>query len=187
MRFLFQSEDQVRFFADRIEELVPEPFHIFRDIPIPMGRYRENRAGAEISTKPGRSLSSTLTVSHGGFFGGRRFEVSPSLLWKLNKHFTLLQVLGSNFIELDDESLHFYVTRTRIAYSLDTSFSVSALLQYDNSSQEFGINFRAGYLFKEGTELFVVYNEILERQSSNFQPNQTERSLLIKFTYLLQI
>jgi hypothetical protein len=183
LRFLFQTEDQFRVFVNHKEEFVPDPFAIFRTIVIPTGSYLENRAGVEISTKPGRNLSGTLAVSQGGFFGGSRFKVSPSFVWKVNRHFTLSQVLETNFVELPQDDFNVYLTRTRIAYSLNTSFSASAVLQYDNSSQEFGLNLRAGYLFKEGTELFVVYNEIIE----DVFHEKRDRSFLIKFTYMFRL
>jgi hypothetical protein len=187
LRVLFQSEDQIRFFVRREEEFVPEEFPIFRTILIPHGKYAENRAGIELSTKPGRNISGTFTFSNGGFFGGSRLEIGPSLTWKINRHLSLSQTVLSNLIELGQERFSINLTRTRIGYSLNTSFSASAVLQYDNSSQEFGINFRAGYLFKEGTELFVVYNEIMDQGLRNDFTGQRDRSFLIKFTYMLRI
>jgi hypothetical protein len=186
-RTLFQSEDQFRIFANRSEEYVPEEFPVFRDISVPVGNYVSNRVGVEASTKPGRKISSSLIISNGGFYGGSRFELSPSLFWKVNRHVTLSQTLLSNFVNDAPEDFNLYITRTRISYSLNTSFTISSILQYDNSSQKIGFNCRASYLFKEGTELFVVYNEI---QDERIYPDITaprNRSLLIKFTYLLRI
>ncbi len=187
LRLLFQSEDQVRFFGNRKEEFVPEDFRIFREVVVPKGNYLENRAGIELSTKPGRSISGALTLSKGGFFGGSRLEVSPSVVWKLNRHLNLSQTLVSNRVQFGQENFNIYLTRTRIGFSLNTSFSTSAVLQYDNDSQDFGVNFRAGYLFKEGTELFVVYNEIMDQGTQTGFTQQPDRSLLIKFTYMLRI
>ncbi|MCI0601448.1 carbohydrate binding family 9 domain-containing protein [bacterium] len=187
IKALFQSEDQFRFFASRNEELVPVEFPIFRTITVPAGNYLDTRFGMEISTKPGRNISGTLSVSHGGFYDGSRLELSPSILWKISEHLTVSQNFVSNFVGLDQEDFHIYLSRTRISYSLNTSLSSSAVLQYDNSSQEFGLNWRAGYLFKEGTELFIVYNEIMDRATYTDLPVRRDRSLLIKFTYLLRI
>lgn len=187
LRLLFQSEDQVRFFANRKEEFVPEDFPIFREVMIPTGNYTENRAGIELSTKPGRSISGALTLSNGGFFGGSRLEISPSVVWKVNRHLNLSQTFISNRVQLGQEDFNIYLTQTRIGYSLNTSFSASAILQYDNDSQDFGVNFRAGYLFKEGTELFVVYNEIMDQNAPPGFSEQRDRSLLVKFTYMLRI
>ncbi|MCI0617530.1 carbohydrate binding family 9 domain-containing protein [bacterium] len=184
---LFQSEDQFRFFVNRSEEYVPEGFPVFREISIPVGRYVANRSGLEASTKPGRKLSGALTVSNGGFYGGSRFELSPSLFWKVNRHVNLSQTFISNFVKDAPEDFNLYITRTRISYSLNTSFSIASILQYDNSSQKIGFNCRASYMFKEGTELFVVYNEIQDEGIHHQINPPCNRSLLIKFTYLLSI
>lgn len=187
LRLLFQSEDQIRFFVNRKEEFVPQEFPIFREILIPKGDFLENRAGIELSTKPGRKISAALMVSQGGFFGGSRLEVSPSILWKVNRHLTLSQTFVSNRVQFGQEDFKINLTRTRMSFSLNTSISAAAILQYDNDSQDFGMNFRAGYLFQEGTELFVVYNEIMDRSSQSALAGQQDRSLLIKFTYMLRI
>jgi hypothetical protein len=184
---LFQSEDQFKLFVNQSEEFVPEKFPVFREISVPIGRYDAIRYGFDAATKPGRKVSGELTISNGGFYGGSRFELSPSLFWKVNRHVTLSQTLISNFVHDAPEDFDLYITRTRIGYSLNTNFSVSSVLQYDNSSQKIGFNCRANYMFKEGTELFVVYNEI---QDESLHPEinpPRNRSLLIKFTYLLRI
>lgn len=196
LKALFQNVDQFRIFVNRNEEHVPAEFPIFRTIMIPMGNYVANRAGIEISTKPGRMISGTLTLSHGGFYGGSRFEFSPFVLWKINRHLVLFQTFSSNFVQphaqwgdagIFHKNLNIHLTRTRIGYSLNTSFSVSATLQYDNSSQKLGFNCRAGYLFKEGTEVFVVYNQITDERLYTGLPLERDRSFLIKFTYLLRL
>jgi uncharacterized protein DUF5916 len=184
---LFQSEDQFKLFVNQSEEFVPEEFPVFREISVPVGRYDSTRYGFDAATKPGRKISGELTVSNGGFYGGSRLELSPSLFWKVNRHVMLSQAFISNFVHEAPEDFNLYITRTRISYSLNTSFSVSSILQYDNSSQKIGFNCRANYMFKEGTELFVVYNEI---QDESIRPEinpPRNRSLLIKFTYLLRI
>ncbi|HEY4492344.1 MAG TPA: DUF5916 domain-containing protein, partial [Acidobacteriota bacterium] len=185
LHVLFQSEDQLRFFVNRKREQVPTDFPIFRTVLVRAGNYLDNRGGLELSTKPGRVLSGSLTLSGGQFFGGSRFEFSPSAVWKADRHVTVSQTFLFNDIQLGQQDFTIYLAQTRIGYSLNTRFSASGVLQYDNSSQQFGVNFRAGYLFKEGTELFFVYNEIMEQASRI--PADRDRSFLVKFTYLLRI
>ncbi len=187
VKALFQSEDQVTFFVNRKEEYVPADFPVFRTVVIPKGNYLDHRAGVELSTKQGRAVSGSLVISEGGFYGGTRFEFTPSLLWKVNRHFSLSQAVASNFVDVEEHQFNLYLTRTRISYSMNTSFSASAILQYDNSSQKLGVNFRAGYLFREGTELFISYNEIMDQGLPIGFADKPERSLLIKFTYMLQL
>src|SRR5262249_33304692 len=156
------ATDSIQVFASHAEDFVPEPFPVFRDTEIPVGRYFADRAGIVASTAPTRKLSSALTVSNGGFFGGTRLEITPSVLWKMSRHFTFEEDYSSNSIHLPTSDFQIRLTRSRISYSLNTKFTMSGLVQYDNSSKTLGANFRASYLFAEGTELFVVYNEIAD-------------------------
>jgi hypothetical protein len=180
LKWIAPSEDQILFFAQQSREGVPESFPIFREIRVPPGAYREGQAGFEFTTKPGRSVSGGLLLSTGGFYNGSKTEFATSFSWKLNRHFTFVQFFSTNFVELEDQSFRIDLFRSHIAFSLNTHLSTSALLQYDNSTRQLGINFRFGYLFREGTELFVVYDELREQ----FGSLPDKRRLLMKFTYL---
>jgi hypothetical protein len=171
------SGDAIKFFANEDHEFVPEAFPVFRSYFVPVGDYTFQRAGLSMTTKPGRILSASIQASSGGFFGGTRTELSPSIVWKANRHFTISESYFNDWIELDGSSFRIQLTRTRIGYSLNTQFSLSSILQYDNDSRKLGFNLRASYLFREGTEILFAYDELRNQQ----------RSFVVKFTYLFGI
>ncbi|PWT88882.1 MAG: hypothetical protein C5B54_09880 [Acidobacteria bacterium] len=184
IKFLFQSNDQVIGYVNRKEEFVPEPFAVFRSEMIPAGMYTSNRAGISIATKNGRWLSAGLEASGGDFYGGSRTEISPSVLWKLNSHITLSSDYLNDWIRLPESKFRIQLIRARARYSLNTHFSISSIAQYDNDSQKIGVNVRAGYLFREGTELFIAYNDIRDESLPFIPP---DRSIAVKFTYLFRL
>jgi hypothetical protein len=65
------------------------------------------------------------------------------------------------------------LVRSRFDFSLDTHLSVAGIVQYDNATERVGANLRLGYLFHEGTQLFVVYNHA-----------ENSDAILLKLTYL---
>lgn len=182
LKTAFQSGDQVSVFASYAEDLVLESFPIFRSEEVAPGFYREMRGGVSAATKTGRAISGTLDFSAGGFYGGSRLEFSPGLVWKVNHHITTSALYVNDWITMSADHFRVQLIRARVGYSLNTQLSVSSVVQYDNSSQSLGVNLRIGYLFREGTELFVVYNGISDKGVNPEQP--PARSLLIKFTYL---
>ena len=184
LKWIAPTEDQLIIFGQQSREGVPEPFPIFRDVLVKPGTYNEIQAGFEFLTKPGRSVSGGLYFSTGGLYGGSKTEVTPSIQWKLNRHFTLLQFFSTNFVDLEGQTFRIQLFRSQIAYSLNTHLSASALVQYDNSTREIGVNFRLGYLFREGTELFIVYDDLRKKEDSGTIPITNSRRLLMKFTYL---
>lgn len=168
------SGDAVKLFVNQDHEFVAEDFPVFRSNLVTAGDYTFARAGVSIDTKPGRTVSASVQTSTGGFFGGTRTEFSPSVVWKANRHITLSQSYFNDWIDLNGSVFRIQLTRTRVAYSLNTQFSVSSIVQYDNDSQKLGFNVRASYLFREGTEILFAYDELQHQQ----------RSFVLKFTYL---
>lgn len=162
MKFVLSSEDELTFLAEHSAETIPEPFPIFRELSVSPGNYENRSVGLNFVTKPGRSVSMGLLTTRGDFYDGNRTHMEPSVRWKIDKHFTLAQFVSVDRIHLPDETFTLQLFRTRVDYSLNTHLSVASLIQYDNSSQEFGLNLRLSYLFREGTELFVVYDEIAD-------------------------
>ena len=187
LRFVFPTEDQVEVFADHSVETIPEPFPIFRDINIPSGHYHNDQAGVNLNTKPGRNLSAGILVGTGAFYDGTRNQVEPSVQWKLNRHFTFTQFLSLNKIQLPSDSFTLSLIRSGVSYSLNTHLSIASLLQYDNSTQQLGMNMRFSYLFREGTELFVVYDDLVDDRPVPTIEKKDNRRLLVKFTYLFDL
>jgi hypothetical protein len=126
-------------------------------------------------------------VSTGAFYDGTRKQVEPSIQWNFNRHFSFTQFVSLNRIHLPNESFTLSLIRSGISYSLNTHLSIATLLQYDNSSQQLGVNIRLSYLFREGTELFVVYDDLKDDRPVPMTVKQDNRRLLVKFTYLFDL
>jgi hypothetical protein len=163
---------------------VPEAFPIFRSVEILPGMYRESRGGITGGSKVGRRLSGTLSFSAGGFYGGSRTELSPEITWKANKNVTLSGAWVNNWIDLPQDAFRIQLIRGRVGFSLNPQFYISSIVQYDNDSRRLGVNLRAGYLFQEGRELILVYNDISDRFDVPGLRQESTKSLALKFTYL---
>ena len=177
---VFESEDSISFYWKHNEELVPEVFPVFRDIEIHPGRYDETRGGVTVSTKNGRPLSASLDLSTGGFYGGSLQEVAPSIVYRMNKNIRFTETLSANVIDLAPEAFTVLLSRSRVDWSLNTKLSASALVQYDNDLRQTAVNLRLTFLFREGTELYVVY----DHGDDNGPAPVARGRLLVKFTYL---
>ncbi len=185
----WQSEDGLTGFIERVFENLHDGFGIFPGVMIPAGRYTDYKAGLTAASKPGRKLSGTVTLSAGHLFGGMLLDFQSDLLWKVNRNLTFSQYYGTSAVDLKDQSFQTHVVRTRVNYSLSTSFSAASIVQYDNASDQLGINLRLNYIFREGTELFLVYDGISENPALR-DPLRLgmpiKRSVLLKLTYLLE-
>ena len=132
-----------------------------------------------MASKEGRAVSAALLLTQGEFYDGDRFEAQPTVTVKFNRHFQFSQSVSSNWIELDNDRFALLLLRSHLNYALNTKLSAGALVQYDSDLRETAINVRLGYLFREGTELFVVYDHGEEKEFEK----QTHGRLLVKLTY----
>jgi len=68
------------------------------------------------------------------------------------------------------------VSNIGINYNFTNNWLTSTILQYDNLSDRFLVNFRLNWIYRPGDDLFVVFN-----QSRN--ADLTDRALIVKFTH----
>jgi hypothetical protein len=184
----FQSTDQIGFFARRSFDYVPQAFSVFKSVTVPAGNYTSYLAGLDYQTKPGRRVSIGGSLEGGGLYDGTQITLRSSMQWKASQHLTIFQGYETARVSFPRESFQTQILQTRINYALNTKFFVNSLLQYDNASEELGLNLRLNYLFSEGTEMFLVYNEVFDQErleASRFLSRSKERSLILKFKYLL--
>jgi len=186
----FQSHDRISMEFRRKFENIPFDFPIFKSILVPEGKYTYFDSKLQLTTKPGRTFSSVLLITGGQFLDGSHIGASISNQLKLNQNLTISQFYNISHRDLNFDAFTAHVMRTRIEYSMNTSLSVSSIVQYDNASEKLGMNLRLNYIFSEGTDLFIVYDQINDEpgisDKISFGRNNNS-SLLVKFNYLFSL
>lgn len=133
-------------------------------------------------------LRTDATAQVGSYYDGWRssFIVSPT--WNLSKHIELggtYQLDLLRFAKRDTE-LDLHITRLRMRAALNTKLSATVFFQYSNAADLITSNLRLRYNFREGNDLWLVYNEGLNLdRDRNFPtlPISATRTLLLKYTY----
>ena len=84
-----------------------------------------------------------------------------------------------------DQRFRAHIARLRAEPRLNTLLSGAALVQYSSASNAFLVNFRVRWNPREGTDLYVVWNEGLVTDRHSFDPVRPfsdRRTLLVKFS-----
>ena len=72
---------------------------------------------------------------------------------------------------------------------MDIHFSATALLQYSSTADRLGVNARLRYHFREGSDLWLVYNDALNTDRDGLSgprlPLSQVRTIMLKYTYTL--
>lgn len=174
---------------------VGDDFEIKDDKWIEPGDYESEGFFSELGTDRSRMFSFNLGLNGGDFYNGKllslnlrgffvpSFRLSTSLFFNYNK-ITKLPVL--NTIEAKNEKIDFEtkILGARITYSFSTRLFYRGFLQYNSEDKEFSANLLLNYIYKTGSNFYLVYNELWER---NGKARVKNRTILTKIAHLIDI
>jgi Domain of unknown function (DUF5916) len=177
-----------------IREGVFERFEIHPGIWVPVGTYDSREAAIVFNTNLGAPVSLSTRVNAGGFFGGSRVAITPTLRFRVGDRFTTQLSVARNEIDLPVGRFATTLARTRVSYSFTPRVFIQSLLQYNDRSNIWSANLRFGWLQQANTGLFIVYNDAEwigdERGADGLLLRRTgpaSRSLVIKFSRMFDL
>jgi hypothetical protein len=152
--------------GDRIElvwqpqyEFLTAPFEISEGVVIPPGSYRFDRYGIEVESSGHRPWQIKTDVYFGTFYSGRMTEWEQSVSYTtpeghLQLGFSMENIFGylpqGHFIER--------LFQLKVVYAFTPDLILSYYAQYDNDSDNLGVNARLRWTIQPGTDLYVVWN-----------------------------
>jgi hypothetical protein len=87
-----------------------------------------------------------------------------------------------------NERLDLHLVRVRLQAALDVHASLATLFQHDNADHAIGVNARFRYNFREGRDLWIVYNETMNTDRPELPgprpPLMRRRAFLVKYSYM---
>ena len=166
-------------------EGVREPFEIAEGVTVEEGTYEHSEVALVLFTNEGLPLSFSLRATIGGFFGGDRVALSPTLRWRVGEAFQTELGWNLNDVQLPGGDFETHLGRLRISYSFTPKLFVQALAQYNDRADVTSVNLRFGWLQRAGSGLFLVYNELEDR--SGIGMAETERAVIVKFSRLIDL
>ncbi len=167
-------------------EGVRVPFEINPGVIVRPGEYDNSEAQLVFYTSRAKSVIFNLTTVAGGFFGGDRLALTPTLTARRGDKLTSELSWNYNDIHLPEGDFEVNLGRLRVTYSFTTRLLVQALFQYNDQTDQVSTNLRFSWLQDGNTGLWVVYNEIDEFGARDlFQ--RPDRSLVIKYSHLFDV
>jgi hypothetical protein len=169
-------------------EGVRTPFEIYPGIFVPPGTYEHKEAQLVLMTNQGAPISLNLQTFIGGFFGGDRVTLNPTLRMRAGETLNTEISYSRNDVDLPWGAFTTNLIRTRLSYSFNPRTFLQGLVQYNDRADLWSMNFRFGWLQAANTGLFVVYTDT--RGLYDLFPDRaerTDRSLIIKFSRMFDV
>ncbi len=176
-------------------DLVPEDFTVYYDpdtedeVVIPAGPYEWDGVSVRINSDGRRPLGLRGGGSFGGYYGGTRLSGNIDLSWRpsanlnssLNWNRNLVWDAGVG----DVGSFQTDVLSLRVNYAFTPNLFTKAYVQYNDLRNTIVANYLLHWILRDGTEIYLVYNEGYATGAEYDRPFATGRTLMLKATYLM--
>ncbi|MBN1293151.1 MAG: carbohydrate binding family 9 domain-containing protein [Candidatus Latescibacteria bacterium] len=182
--FFTNANDEINIEIENRYEYVDEEFVIFDDIVIPVGGYDWFHTQFEIQSSESRPVFVDIETDLGDFFNGSRNQYNLELTGKPTMHFSISTDFRYNDISVGNR--HF-ITReygSRFQVDFSTRLTSMAFLQWNNETREVNVNLRFHYIPKIGSDIYLVYNHLMDEQQ-DFSTLQNTGMLKIDYIYRL--
>lgn len=165
---------------------VKDPFEIIPDVTIPTGTYDETEVQLIFIGNQSKPLNFGLRTSFGGFFGGDRISLSPTVRYRIGEKFTSELAYNYNDVDIPVQGGDFTanLARLRLSYSFTPKILLQLLTQYNEVDDQISTNLRFSWLQSANTGLYLVYNEIDER---GLGAPPRGREFIIKFSHIFDV
>jgi hypothetical protein len=158
---------------------------------IPAGSYTFYKVEGGYNMAPGHLLRANFQAGLGTFYDGWQGEFSLWTNWNISRHLSISPQYNLNIVRFPEREQGFnaHIFRARFSAALNTKLSLNGFIQYNNIDDVFTSNVRLRLNFREGSDLWIVYNEGLNMDRERFipiLPKVNNRTILVKYTYTFQ-
>ncbi len=178
----FRSGFEIHTGTNLVKEGVLEDFDIASGVNVPAATYDEQEIQLMIMTNRAKPVSFSSRIVVGGFFGGERINMTPTVNVRYRDKFTSQFSLQHNQVSLPGGDFVTSLMKARLTYSFSPRIYIQSLLQYNSESDQWSMNWRFIWQQSAATGLYLVYNETQDYEGIPIQ-NQT-RSIIVKYSYL---
>jgi len=181
-----------RVYIHGLRESVRNSFSLSEEVNVPVGEYDFFAAGFERAMSHTDLLQLNVAAQAGTFYDGWQATLLLFPVWYASAH---LNVTGSyQFSKVSfpdrDQGFDAHLLRLRIGTALDTKLSANSLLQYSSASNYLSANIRFRYNFREGNDLWLVFNQGINSDRERLIPSlpvSDTSTFLVKYTHTFEI
>jgi hypothetical protein len=167
-------------------DVLDRPFRIRPDVTIPAGSYQSNEWILTYNTSPGRRIYERLTVSPMEFYGGTRLQISAAAGVRASARLAAEVQFNRNDVRMPWGDFLVNLTTMRVDYTFSPRMTIRSLTQYNSATHEISNNIRFNFIYRPGSDLYVVYNELAQTGLPADIFGQKDRQLVVKLNYLIQ-
>ncbi len=171
----------------RYKEVVRTPFTIYseptRSVAIPAGDYSYQTFDFSLGTGNQREFSASIRSEFGDFYNGDQLGIFTSFNWNQSKNFAMELNYDWTDISLPQGEFTARLTSLNTQVAFTTNLYWISLLQYDNISENMGLNTRVQWIPEAGQEALIVLNYNMQDTDKDNTFHTALSDLSIRFRY----
>ncbi|MCP4835750.1 MAG: carbohydrate binding family 9 domain-containing protein [Phycisphaera sp.] len=165
------------------QEVPTDDFLVAGELLVPAGDYTWAQIDAGFETTSKDPFILGVNGGWSGYYGGTRLETGVEATWQPAPSLLLGGSLQWNDITLDTGNLETWLASARANIYFSPQVSWENLAQYDTQSGTVGLNSRFRWAFRDGQEIFLVFNQNVEADDLEFTIARTEIVTKIGWTF----
>ena len=153
---------------------------------IPVGAYNFDDLNVTYNTSPSKRVYERFTFSPQTFYGGTRQNISSAIGVRASSQLSSELQYSRNDVKLPYGDFLVNLAILRVDYTFTTRATIRSLTQYNSSTHDFTNSIRFNYIYRPGSDLYIVYNDLQQTglPSDVFAPS--DRQFVVKMNFLLQ-
>lgn len=164
-------------------DALDEPFEIVPGVVVPTETYDTTGLRVGGATSTARPVSVEASYTHRGFYTGHRDDSFARIEVRPNAVVSASAEYEHSEVSLVEGSFIVRIARLRGRLQFTPELSWDATLQWDNQSDQAGLNTRIRWEIRPGQELFVVYNEGFDTADGEFHSASREATVKLGMTF----
>ena len=178
----FRSGFEIHTGMNLVKEGVLESFEISDGVSVSKGTYNDKEIQIMIMTNNAKPMSFSSMNRLGGFFGGDRLSMTPTMRIRYKDRFTSEFSSNYNQVTMPDGKFTTNLIRARLTYAFTPKIYIQSLLQYNNQSDIWSMNWRFIWQQSAATGLYIVYNQTQDYDGIPIA--SSTKSFVVKYSYL---
>ncbi|MBT5689529.1 MAG: carbohydrate binding family 9 domain-containing protein [Opitutae bacterium] len=164
-------------------EVLTETFEIVDGVNLAANDYRGSEIELEYGSSTKRPMFGEIKLEYGDYYDGKAFRGRTRISWRPSRHAQIDVGGGLTSADLSDDEFDVWTGNLGIRITPSTRLSFNSIIQYDNQSEQLGLNNRLRYILKPGRDVYVVFNKGYDHMDDKFRSFQTETITKLGWTF----
>ena len=175
------------FDANVTYERLFEPFEISPGVVLPAGEYRFTPWRIFLTSAQKRRIQGSIGFNFGNFWSGTAKVIQTGLSYKFPPYFSISLNTNQTFASLPQGSFIARIYSSRVDYAASPFLSVSSLIQFDNRSENLGLQSRVRWTIEPGNDVFFIFGQgWMQDLERGYDFRRQDSRLAMKFQYTIR-